>query len=184
MPTPNIENCPNPWDVTSDFCKTVVTLASALLGLTVTFATGLTGDASGFTKVLLYISWSLMVATVLLGILAHGFIINYLRKGHDEEKSILCANIAFYCLLLSSISFAFFGYCAVDDKSLANASAIVEVALKEIPKLSGQPNAQWSIKSLTWEDSNKKFTVTVTDSKAVHTLKLTPDAKVIDYKAP
>src|SRR5690348_3310580 len=99
LPTPpKTEDAPNQWAVIEEFLKTVTTLAGALLGLTVTFATQLIGKADLKTFIVLIITWALSAITILGGVISHGSTLAYLRKGERQKAAIFFANGSFITL--------------------------------------------------------------------------------------
>ena len=170
------EKAPNPWTVTSDFCKTVITLASALLGLTVTFASGIAGGVSPGTRLLLYFAWGFMVATILAGIVSHGLIVNKLKNDTHSRASVFFANASFYGLLVSAILFAVFGASAVRDKSdKLDAKQVVELAIRQAPHLAQTPDTSWKLKKLTWNKVTQEFDLELSEAGANKSMTMSID---------
>lgn len=101
---------PNEWAVLLDYSKVVVTLASALLGLTVTFLRDFAPlEASGAERVWLILSWGFLLICIISGVLAAALSINVLRHGGRRNGAILAANVAFFALVLAGAAFVALG---------------------------------------------------------------------------
>ena len=94
------------WNALADLCKTIITLASALLALTVTFSAPLLAKAGSVQLWSLRASWALLFALIVFGTRCYFFVIAYLRSGlRDKELSaIWYANGSFFVLALASLA--------------------------------------------------------------------------------
>lgn len=101
---------PNQWVVLVDHSKVLITLATALLGVTVTFSDKLVVGNPGQAHTPLMILWVLLVFGIVLGVLSVAFAVNYLRKGKRDGLAVFCANAAFGALVLAGIALVWLGY--------------------------------------------------------------------------
>lgn len=178
MPAPTTDDPPSPWAAIQEFSKNVVTLAGALIGVTVTFASQLIGKADDTTKVTLYVAWGFAVAAIALGVASHGFVVSYLKTGDRDKQAIFCSNAAFIFLFLAALSFALFGYFAVGQNSPITAVAAAQVATNNAPALSGDKNSKWHVKILVYDASNATYDIVAAqDSSPATTLTLVVNAK-------
>jgi len=176
-PAPAVEtdDNPNPWSVLQELLKTVVALGSGLLGVSVTFALPVVGQASGGIRCALYAAWGLAVVAIGCAIVAHGSIINVLRQRGKEGQAVLLANSSFVALLASAIAFAVLGYLRTTERNL-DAVAAVEKVHAVMPKMSNDPNAKWNLKSLTLDAAKNVFEIVVIKDQGTETYTLSVDA--------
>jgi hypothetical protein len=173
---PVTEEAPNPWEKISDFSKTVVTLASAILALTVTFSANLIGKITGIAQGLLFLSWALLVVAAGFAIASHGQLIGYLRFGVRQDRAILFSNIAFYSLLVSIISFFVFGYFVVSHTEMLPVPKIIEKALSTIPSVTGKQGGKWALQTLKWNESLKAYELLFREDPPPSTVSVTMEA--------
>jgi len=101
----------NPWAVMIDYIKTVITLASGILGFSVTFVNALVGTAPSRTVVhLVEAAWFFLIVTIASALFAVGSITGYLRGKRKETKPapMLC-NVSYFALGLALAFFALAG---------------------------------------------------------------------------
>jgi hypothetical protein len=170
MTAPTTDPPASPWTAIQDFAKNVVTLAGALIGLTVTFAAQLLGKTGFSTRVSLYLAWGFAVAAIGFGVASHGFVVSYLKSGSDEKKAIFCSNVAFFCLALAALLFVIFGWLAVGEKSPITAVSATETALDGAPSLSGDKNSKWHLKSLVYDSGAATYDVVVGQDNSAKSL--------------
>lgn len=170
MAAPTTDPPPSPWAAIQDFAKNVVTLAGALIGLTVTFASQLLGKADDPTRTSLYFAWGFAVVAIAFGVASHGFVVSYLKSGERSGLAIFCSNAAFVFLTLAAFAFALFGYFAVGQKTPISAVAAVQLATDSAPALSGDKNSKWHLKSLNYEAANASFDIIVLQDSSSATL--------------
>jgi hypothetical protein len=77
----------NPWAVMIDYTKTVITLATALLGFTVTFAGTLVGNSPRwFIVCLICVAWLALIVAIASAFWAVGVLTGYLRGTRDAPQ--------------------------------------------------------------------------------------------------
>jgi hypothetical protein len=172
MTAPTTDAPPSPWATIQDFAKNVVTLAGALIGLTVTFASQLLGKADDPTRISLYFAWGFAVIAIAFGVASHGFVVSYLKSGERSGQAVFCSNAAFVFLTLAALTFALFGYFAVGQKSPITAVAAAQLATDSAPALAGDKNSKWHLKSLSYEPANASFDIVVLQDNSSTTLNL------------
>jgi hypothetical protein len=135
---------PSQWNSLAEWCKTIITLGSALLGLTVTFSGPLLAKATWGQLFWLRASWVLLLLAIALGTISYMFVIAYLRSGFTskEHKAVLCANLAFPALVLAGFAILVFGWISVGraaDPSIPKPEVHIHLAASP---LSFEPVAQ------------------------------------------
>jgi hypothetical protein len=101
----------NPWAVMIDYTKTVITLATAVLGFTVTFAGTLVGNSPSWVIVgLICLAWVALIGAIATALWAVGVITGYLRgvRAVPQPAPALC-NICYFALGLALVLFAIAG---------------------------------------------------------------------------
>ena len=183
---PATENPPSPWTAIDGFTKTIVTLASALLGLTVTFASQLVGQTDNMTRGALYIAWGLCAFCVISGVLSHGFVVAYLKEDKRDKLAVLFANISFWALVLAVIGFIYFGASTMEHTANFDVTEIVETATIAMPKISGDKSSNWNLKSIDLDKSQKAYEVVMEKVNSSETFELTLDVsgKIVSAKKP
>jgi hypothetical protein len=177
MAPPQTDSPPSPWAAIQDFAKNVVTLAGALIGLTVTFASQLLGKTDDPTRTSLYFAWGFAVVAIAFGVASHGFVVAYLKNGTRSTPAIFCSNAAFVFLTLAALTFALFGYFAVGQKTPITAVAAVQLATDSAPALVGDKNSKWHLKSLNYDAANASFNIVVLQDNSSVTLDLLINSK-------
>lgn len=174
-----MDTAPNPWAVIEEFSKSVVTLGSALLGLTVTFSSTLVGKAGGSSAMLwaLFSTWGLSLAAVALGVATHAYVVRYLKNGMGARSAALCANLAFTCLVLAGIAFTSYAIANALRATRLDDAALVDRALANAPKLVGEAGGQWMVRRFVRNASANTFEVSVTSNGSKPTLQMTMDAE-------
>jgi hypothetical protein len=186
MPKPRTTPPASAWVAIQDFTKNVVTLAGALIGLTVTFASQLLGKADIFTRSSLYFAWGAAVVAIACGVAAHGFVVGYLKSGNGAGKAVLFSNISFLALGAAALSFAVFGFFAVEHSSPTSAVAVAEIATASAPILAGDKNSKWFVKSLTYDSTKSTFDIIIVKEKSAETMNMTMTSTgaIINFQKP
>jgi len=98
------------WLALADYAKSVVALASALLGISVTFSQSLI-PAHGFwiQRWSLIIAWLALLGAVLFGMLALASTVNVMLRNRRKNRTVLLANLSFFALFLATLAFAILG---------------------------------------------------------------------------
>jgi peptidoglycan/LPS O-acetylase OafA/YrhL len=188
MTAPKTAEPASPWVVIPDFSKNVVTLAAALIGLTVTFASQLLGRADAHTKLSLYFAWGAAVFAIGFGVAAHGLVVRYLKSGTGENGAVLFANLAFIALGAAAVCFVIFGYLAVSQPAPTTVTAVAatESAVASAPGLSGDKNSKWLLRSLHYNPAQSSFNIVVKKENSAEELNVIIDSagKVSDVQRP
>jgi hypothetical protein len=80
------ENQKKSFDFAADTTKQLITLATAIIALSVTFAKDIVGVSSDYPKVLLAWTWSIFIASLFFGIFALMALTGSLQPISDEKK--------------------------------------------------------------------------------------------------
>lgn len=157
------------------FSTTVVTLAGALLGLTVTFASQLIRKVDTAPRSSLLCAWFLSILAIGFGVAAHGLVVRYLKIGKSADWAVFFANAAFYALLASTIAFGVFGYHAIHQPRAMDTAAIVERAITSMPGISGDRNSKWELKSLNLDSRKNTYDLVMSKENSAEAFSLTLD---------
>jgi hypothetical protein len=163
----------SPWVSIQELNKNVVTLAAALIGVTVTFAAQLLGKADLGTRVALYIAWGAAVLSIGFGALAHALLVNYLKTGRRGHGVVFFSNFAFFTLVLAAAAFSVFGYFALQHRSPLGAASIVESAIGSAPVLVSDKGSKWLLKSLVYDPGRNAFDMVLVRESSSDTLEMT-----------
>lgn len=158
MLPPTTQDAPSPWSVIADFAKTIITLAAALLTLTVTFSQDVVGrTGSGVLPWLIIGLWLTLVIGILAGALTLMFSVNVLMDGSNRRECIFSSNTAWVCLLVSGILLAGIGYLRIVVPLPWTASKTIEEVTSRMPELTGQKGTQWRITVLCWNSKGQFY---------------------------
>ncbi len=165
-----IGDAPNPVGVLQEHCKTVLTLATAFLGVSAAFAEKLIGDnPSPWQIVLTAAVWVLLLVSILAAVLCNASMHSYLSWDEDWEKaqnrSALWGNLAPWPLLLAAgIVAGLATYEAGSGKrgDIGKAVATCQVFLDKTPSLSTQ---QWTIVSVEVDKVARELRVSYTNQQ-------------------
>jgi hypothetical protein len=163
----------SPWTAIQEFAKNVVTLAGALIGLTVTFAAQLLGRTDFATRISLYAAWATAVLAIASGLASNGFVVAYLKDGTRKSGAIACANVSFFMLFFAAVSFAAFGFFAVSRPAPLTALTIAEKAKVSAPTFLSVQNSQWLISTVLYNRGTDTFDVYLFNDKSPKRLRLT-----------
>jgi hypothetical protein len=103
---------PDPWTILHDDTKTYITLATALLGVTATFAGRLfSGDTVG--RYAIFIGWGILVISIVCSITANGKVFGGLKDGSTNySQATPWLNASVYLLLGGAFLLAIGGWRA------------------------------------------------------------------------
>ena len=154
---PEQDNTPSPWEIIQDYTKTVITLATAILAFTITFATKLTGPAPDFyMKSLIASTWSVLVLAIIFGLWAAARLANFLRGKQTEKSCLLASNIAFFLLVLAGIMFVLIGIRHISNGS--ELSIKIARAEKEAKAIT-QSQGPWKMLLLHWNKQSENYEI-------------------------
>jgi len=152
------DNTPSPWEIIQDYTKTVITLATAILAFTITFATKLTGPAPDFyMKLLIALTWSVLVLAIIFGLWAAARLTNFLRGKQTANACLFASNIAFFLLVLAGIMFVLIGIRHISSGS--DLSIKIDSAEKEA-KVITKSQDPWKMLSLHWNKKSENYEIT------------------------
>ena len=163
-PPPNPEKPPSPWSLLHEDSKTIITLSTAFLGLTVTFSDKLfVGVANGIEIALLIFIWIILCAVTAMGIYASAGLSNYLRlRRANANASIRFLTLAFTLLVFASILFIIFGGIQVSKRTKnVDAASTLNTAVDFLT--SSHPNSKdhWIPESLVWDQTAQNYQIVV-----------------------
>jgi hypothetical protein len=84
------------FDFAIDTSKQLLTLATGIIALTVTFAKDVTGDTSGCADVLLAVAWVLYILSIVAGVGTLMTLTGNLERPQSAEASIYAGNIKLF----------------------------------------------------------------------------------------
>ena len=178
---PNPQNPPEPpsqWEVISDYSKTVITLASALLSVTVTFSQELLGKvANSAPSTLLIWAWTFLLLAVTLGVATLAFVIAVLRKGEREQACIFCCNAGFWSLVVAVALFARIGWLRINAPQQWSTGQVVEETLSRMPQVAHRKGSQWNILSLNWNARAQNYLLLVMERQTAEKWNVIVDAE-------
>jgi hypothetical protein len=161
------EKAPNQWNALNDYSKTVITLASAFLAVTVTFSGQLMGKETNLaSNRFLMGTWGLLVGAIACGVLTAAFVINYLRHNKSEKPAILFANLSYVLLFLAGASFLIVGSRAINSRKPWDARKVIETTLTKMPEVSKTDRSAkwaWRLQSLEVDGSSQVYKLVVTE---------------------
>jgi hypothetical protein len=186
MGAPKTSDPVSPWVAIQDFAKNVVTLAGALIGFTVTFASHLLGKTDFPTRVSLYVAWGAAVVAIGSGVAAHGFVVRYLKNGTGKSAAAFFSNVSFVALVVAALSFAISGGFVVNKSADSSAVTIAEKATASAPRFIGDKNSKWSVTSLKYDDYKKIYDVHLLNEKLSRTISITmkPTGEIVGVETP
>jgi hypothetical protein len=159
---------PNPWDVLNDYSKTVITLSSGLLVITVTFLDRLlkTKIDPGLALLVILV-WGCLILSIIAGLLAAAFTINFLKNNTRDHHAILMANAAFFLLVLAGIFLVWVGIkqLAISGSEM-NIDAAVKLAEKSLDVVTNDPNPDWMVTSLDIDSSQGMYKLHIKENAA------------------
>ncbi len=154
-----INNKPNPWGVINDYSKTVITLATGFLALTITFSGHLLGRQNPRGLLCLLIGcWVLLVFAIICGLLAAAFLSNFLRGKRSSKLLMLCSNAAFFSLMGAGVLFLIFGAVQVSTQTIElDATKAIEQVHDIAPIIYKNVDGYWEVESLIWDDTKEEW---------------------------
>ncbi|MDT3777055.1 hypothetical protein PJI16_05715 [Nitrospira sp. MA-1] len=155
---------PNPWSIMEEFTKTVVTLSSALLAITVTFSGKLIGDLDSWASGILVGSWACGAASIICGVAAHGLIVRFLKTKKGAWATRM-ANTAFIFLVISTTGIAGYGFLMAKNSQVSSAVEIAQIVLKDMPNISGLENTKWDLISLEFNNLKNIYSLIITEKE-------------------
>ena len=193
MAKDRISDAPHRWSIINDYSKTVITLASGLLAVTVTFSSQLLGAQGSFGLIiLLIISWLLLVAAIGFALAAAAYLSVHLglagktvlnereEKKRDDraKKCLICSTLSFYSLLSAAAVFVTVG--AVQVSSSSKKCSEVEAARKAIETISsiyGPSQQELALESVDLDVSTNTYFIVVSEATAKGKFLVLFDAK-------
>jgi outer membrane protein OmpA-like peptidoglycan-associated protein len=164
---------PSPWTVINDYSKTVVTLGSALLAVTVTFSGTILGKFnSTFQLCFLIAAWLFLVIVIAFALKSIQHLINYLRVGQPQNanKSIFYANAAFGALVVSGACLlvvgGYYGMQTLSSLPARDSPATVEKTVSAMLTIAGMQKSSWVLESLNWNESSKQYHLVLKEEKS------------------
>jgi hypothetical protein len=155
---PYVDNAPNPWSIVHEYSKTVVTLSSALLAITVTFSEKILSPTTRFEqRALLIAIWGSLLLAIIASLLSSAKLSNFLRYGHHANRCIRFSNIAFFFLTAAAVGFAALGSLQVLGQPTNDTSKTVQQAATALQRSEGGEG--WN--PIAWIRQSDHITVTL-----------------------
>lgn len=187
-----VSAAPHRLMVINDYTKTVITLASGLLAVTVTFSGQLLGTQSLMPLIFLFVSWILLVAAIAFALITAAYTSVYLglaakenldqkekaKKKSRFERSISFCSYSFYCLLLAAIIFVGIGAARIfsHPKECSEAAAARQ-GREFVSSVHGAPPDKLFIESLDWDSSANTYTLVFREAENSNKYSVTFDAR-------
>ncbi|HEX8161869.1 MAG TPA: hypothetical protein VF538_08360 [Pyrinomonadaceae bacterium] len=180
---PKTEDAPSPWDSIGEHSRTVITLASGLLALTVTFSSSIIGKGGNYgAKASLIALWAILVLAVAFSALSSIYLVAYLKDGQRRKETIFFANAAMFLLLSSGVGLLALGTVMLFYNKPWDAAASVEKALSDMPRVSGRKDSKWVLQSLQRDETAKLYKLVVSEDGGQLKYALSVDADTSDIK--
>lgn len=157
LPTKDL--APNSWSAILEYSKGVVTLAVALLGVSVTFSDKLVLDRSDGRFWLLVVTWLFLVLTIIFGVVASIYSIQYLEDGTSRKPAVFGVNASFVSLLIASVTFLGLGIVKAVDRPPPDVGRSISVARACVAEMTATPIANWLVLSATAAQNMKVVNV-------------------------
>ena len=163
---------PNPWSILHDDAKSHITLATALLGLTATFADRLLSE-DGLGRLAVFAGWALLVGSIVCSISANGKVVGGLKgESNDYNAASGWLNASVYLLLMGAVLLTTGAWrTSVTSDNGVSPSALARRAIVEMTGASGSEIMIESLEKLVGNDfvlivrpalqSTERFEVTV-----------------------
>ena len=151
---------PSPWAIVNDYTKTVITLASALLAVTITFSGQILSAAGAWQRLFLGIAWLCLLISIAAGVAAEAYLTTYLRNKATSDSCLAVSAVAYFSLIVAAF---FFVACAFTQlvKSQVDIAAVAETATKNIATIEKLPGGKSDVMSIVLDVSNNRYTVEV-----------------------
>ncbi|MDX6528477.1 MAG: hypothetical protein QOH41_767 [Blastocatellia bacterium] len=149
---------PSQWTVLNDYSKTIITLASGLLVLSVTFSSQLLSKNSDWiSNSTLTATWIALSLTIVAGVLTNVFVIQYLRNNVHGRRAVFWANGSYAFLALAGLTFLAFGFYAIwFTNKKWDIGETIDQATKSLPGFVGT-NAKWNLQSMQWNKNANTY---------------------------
>jgi hypothetical protein len=149
---------PSQWTVLNDYSKTIITLASGLLVLSVTFSSQLLSKNSDWiSNSTLTATWIALSLTIVAGVLTNVFVIQYLRNNIHGRRAVFWANSSYSLLALAGVAFLAFGFYAIWFANKKwDVGETIDQATKTLPGFVGA-NAKWNLESMQWNKNANTY---------------------------
>jgi hypothetical protein len=149
---------PSQWTVLNDYSKTIITLASGLLVLSVTFSSQLLSKNSDWiSNSTLTATWIALSLTIVAGVLTNVFVIQYLRNNVHGRRAVFWANGSYTLLALAGLTFLAFGFYAIWFMNKKwDIGETIDQATKSLPGFVGT-SGKWNLQSMQWNKNANTY---------------------------
>jgi hypothetical protein len=172
-----VGDLPNRWNVLNEYSKTIITLSSALLALTVTFSDKLVSvSATTYSRYFIAVSWILLLVSIIFGLLVAASVYNYLKKKETSTENTIgdiekiemnarkCANRSYVSFGLAAIVFVFWGLYSFQDAW--DSTACAEKAVNHLVKVNKLSIADTKMISLEFDQGKETYAIEIFDKKS------------------
>lgn len=160
---------PNAWTVIDNYTTSILTLASALLTLTFTFADKiLVPNAPAWSRFSLGAAWILLLATLFSGAQSKGWLSDYLRISEADrcesarKKCLGFAQLTLWCLFFAIVGLLICAVPRVIETSSTLDSACMKTA-RILPAITNLPDSRWIIVEAKAIPGDKSFELLARD---------------------
>jgi hypothetical protein len=179
---------PNPWAVLHDDAKTYITLATALLGVTATFADRLVSD-DDIGRVAVVAGWVVLAISIGLSIYASGTVFGAMKSNPPPTNYNTAAgflNIAVIALGLGAAALAFGAWRTSFETSQPTRPSPIAAARTAVAEMIGTDDIELSIDRFDKTPTNE-FVISLTRSPQGSTYEVVVDAdrhEVVSVEGP
>jgi hypothetical protein len=167
---------PNPWEVLHDDAKTYITLGSALLGISATFADRLLSD-DDIGRWIVIAGWGVLAASIFLSIYASGTVFGELKKqtpSSDYNSAARFLNTAVMVLLIGVVLLAIGAWRTSYGADEPDTPSPISTARSTVAEMSGVDDADLTVVSVE-ETRGDEFEVLVEETTRGTTYEVTVD---------
>jgi hypothetical protein len=168
---------PNPWSVQRDEAKTLITLGTAVLGVSTTFGKSILAP-SGSASLTLLLAWLAIAASIVTAILASATVFSRLKANADIDAGRSAAtkktpggiasfylNVSFFLLVGGLVTLAFAAYSDWNTTSSISEAQSITTAEQAAAAAQGTTARELSVQRLS-RLSDSEVVVVVVDRSA------------------
>ena len=153
---------PNPWSLQRDDAKILITLGTAVLGVSATFGKNLLAPNGSAPSALLG-AWLAIAASIVAAILASARVFSRLKNGGHQPGGIASfwLNASFFLLVGGLVSIAFVAYFNWNNNSSISESQSVITAEQFVAQAQGTASSELTVRRFSQLDDSNVLVVIV-----------------------
>jgi hypothetical protein len=184
------------FDFAQDTTKQLITIATAIIALTITFAKDFVVNVEPSIKVYAFYSWVALLASVFFGLWTLLALTGTLEPAPNKPvpQSTRGSNVKapsvlqIFTFLAGLILATVFGWkTASSSQAVWETTTAVEKVLSAMPTIAGEKDSKWMLQALNWDATSKIYKLRVVEEKSSKTFSITADAvqgKIITVERP